>query len=109
MAGGQLVPGTYVLSAMDKYNGTQGSTTRRETWVLSAGHLELVSQDGANGAVTHYSGSFTTSTNTMTIVITCPTGGGTLTTQYNVSANQIQTLSEPSSSDQEVHTLTLVQ
>jgi hypothetical protein len=108
MTGGTVSLGTYMLTAMNKYNGTQGSNTHREIWTFTAGHVEAVTQDSDGGnVITHYSGTFTTSGNSVVITITCPAGApAPLTLQYTATATDIKTLSEPTSSDQEVHTIT---
>ena len=108
MTGGTIALGTYVLTAMDKYNGTQGSNTHRETWVVTAGHIEVVNEDTTqnNGAAQHFSGSWTTATNMLTLTITCPAGAGTLNALYTSADGKLSILSDPQSTDQEIHTLT---
>jgi hypothetical protein len=105
MTGGDIALGTYVLTAMDKYNGTTGSNTKRETWVFSAGHVEIAGEDSQSSTVTRASGSFTVAGNVATVTLTCP-GAGVLTSQYTATSTQLMLLSEPLSSDMEVHILT---
>ena len=57
MTGGAIVAGTYVLTAMDKYNNTSGSNTHRETWVFTATHFDVVIEDSSSG-VMRYSGDY---------------------------------------------------
>ncbi|HEY4188390.1 MAG TPA: hypothetical protein VGP07_25170, partial [Polyangia bacterium] len=109
MTGGLIVDGTYLLTAMDKYNNTSGANTHRETWVFSAGTFAVIGEDSSsNPTIQRVSGTYTTtypSGNTFTLTITCP-NSGTQVSQYTVTGNNIQVLSEPTSSDQEIHTLT---
>ncbi len=106
MMGGALPLGTYVLSKVNKYNGTQGSNERRETLVFSAGHhLEGVTED--DGEVTHLSALFTVEGTVLTINVSCPEAvAGTIALQYNSADGVLQTQSEPESSDQEIDVLT---
>jgi hypothetical protein len=106
MMGGTIALGTYLLTAIDKYNGTQGSNTHRETWAITAGHLEVTTEDSSDGkGVQHNSGSWSTATNMLTLTITCP-GAGALTGLYTFADGKLAFLSEPNSTDQEIHTLT---
>jgi hypothetical protein len=111
MTGGTIVAGTYLLTAMDKYNGTQGSNTHRETWVFTAGHVELAIQDSEKGnVVQRYSASYaTTGTNGIVLTFTCPAAvaGMAKTSQFTATATAIKYMGEPNSTDQEIHTLTL--
>jgi hypothetical protein len=106
MTGGEITLGTYVLTAMDKYNGTMGSNTRRETWVISAGHLEVASDDSESGNIAgHFSAGFSTTGNGVTLSGSCPASGA-FSAEYTATPTQFMLLSEPLSSDQEIHVFT---
>jgi len=106
MTGGTIALGTYLLTTIDKYNGTQGSNTHRETWVITAGHLEVVTEDSSDGkGVQHDSATWSTATNMLTLTITCPAAGA-LTGLYTFADGKLAFMSEPTSTDQEIHTLT---
>lgn len=94
------------MTAIDKYNGTTGSNMMRETWVLSGGNQLQVRTEDSAGSPGGGSATYTISGHDLVLALTCPSTG-TRTLQFNFDgANTLKILSEPTSSDQEVHTLT---
>jgi hypothetical protein len=92
---------------MDKYNGTQGSNTKRETWVFTATHVEVASEDsGMPGVVQRYSGDYTVSGNMLTLNISCPAGLGSLKTLFTSADGKLSTGADPNTTDMEIHTYT---
>ncbi|HVT08446.1 MAG TPA: hypothetical protein VHO67_13385, partial [Polyangia bacterium] len=99
MTGGTIVSGTYYLTKMVQYNGENGNTAHRETWVLANGTLQGVALDGSR-----FSGTYTTSGTNLILSITCP-ATQTVTMPYTATATQITTVNQDDAN--EVHTLTL--
>ncbi len=105
MTGGTIPNGSYVLTKVNKYNGTQGSNQRRETLVFSAGHVEAVSEN--EGVATALSATYTAVGTLLTLSVTCPAElAGDVKLQYTYADNTLQTQSEPNSTDQEIDVLT---
>ena len=104
MTGGTIAEGTYLLTAMDKYNGRSGSNTHRETWRFSGNRVEAIMENSlAPGIVSRASGTYTVSGNAFTVHLTCPQGGDVVQT-YTATAAQV--LMMPSDDPNEVHTYT---
>jgi hypothetical protein len=99
MTGGTIVSGTYYLTKMVQYNGENGNTAHRETWLLSNGSFQAVSLDGS-----HLSGTYSTSGTNLIINITCP-ATQMVTLPYTATATQIVTVNPDDAN--EAHTMTL--
>ncbi|HVY40186.1 MAG TPA: hypothetical protein VHM31_19740, partial [Polyangia bacterium] len=99
MTGGTIVSGTYYLTKMVQYNGENGDTAHRETWVLSNGALQGVALDGSR-----FSGTYATSGTNLILSVTCP-ATQTVTMPYTATATQIVTVNQGDAN--EVHTMTL--
>lgn len=102
MTGGTLVDGTYFLSAMDQYNGENGSLIHQETWIYAAGTLTVLSDEVGKPQI-RASGTFTTNGTTVTATLTCGVQA-TLMNQYTATATTLVTVNQGDAN--ELHTFT---
>ena len=106
MTGGTIADGTYILTAIDKYNGSVGTNTLQEKWVFSGNTLQIVGSDSSSGVgETHASATYAVTGNSITITASCP-GPTSWTTLYTATPTEFQT-EDTSSNDDEVHTYAL--
>lgn len=103
MTGGTVMDGTYVLTAMDKYNGTTGSNTHQETWIFSAGQVQIVAVDSSMSGEIRAAGTYATVGNGMTLNLTCPTSTSVMN-PYTASATQLLLVN--ANDPNEIHTFT---
>jgi hypothetical protein len=107
MTGGTVASGTYVLTAIDKYNGHSATTTHKETLVISENTMQDVDLDSSkSGGEQRINASFTTSNNVITLNVNCP-AAVTSTALYTATTTQLM-LMDPVADDHELHTYTLV-
>jgi hypothetical protein len=83
---------------MDKFNGATGNSAHKETYVIAGNSIQWVMLDG-----TTYAGTFTTSGNTLTVMLTCPVTMS-IPMPYTATATQIQTINYDDPN--EMHTIT---
>lgn len=102
MTGGTIVEGKYFLTAMDKYNGATGTSAHQETWVFSGGNVQVVTKHEEKGDV-RFSGTYSTSGNTLTAAFTCPAANA-ISFKYTATATQIAMVNPDDAN--EVHTFT---
>lgn len=103
MTGGTIADGTYVLTALDQYNGHHGDTTHKEKWAFSGSSVLAVSAEG--GGDVRYAGTYSTAGNVLTLSITCP-GPATISALYTATASTLVT-EVPDKDDHQVSTYTM--
>ncbi|HTQ06282.1 MAG TPA: hypothetical protein VMI54_20610 [Polyangiaceae bacterium] len=102
MTGGTIADGTYYLTKVVQYNGENGNTAQRETWVISGNTIEVVNLDG-----TRYSGTYTTSGHELTLTLTCPASAVGMVPVFSYTATSTQIVTLQPDDANEAHTMTL--
>ena len=103
MTGGAIADGTYVLTKMVQYNGEDGNTPHKETFVFSGGQGQNVQADNGTGPDVAIFFTYTTSGNQLTLTLTCGMSA-TVTLAYTATATDI-TMVNPDDPN-ELHTVT---
>ncbi len=83
MSGGDLLDGTYILTAWDQYAGSSNDSTHQETFVFENGSWKHIAYDGS---ATILAGTFSTSGSTLTLNLECPQTTS-LKVQYTATAD----------------------
>lgn len=82
LSGGELLDGTYVLTAWDQYAGSSNGSVHQETFVFAEGSWKHIGTK--DGAVIVRAGTFSTSGSTLTLNAECPQTGS-LVVQYTAT------------------------
>jgi hypothetical protein len=103
MTGGTLMDGTWFLTGMDRYNGSTGSSSHKETWVFTGNKVEIVTFKSTDSVEKHYSATYTISGTTVVLTVNCPMSL-TLNNPFTATATKLQVIN--SDDAEEMHTFT---
>ena len=94
LTGGTFADGTYQLTAWTEYGtSSAGSTTNRETYVISGDVMQgVTTPNGVGQPELHFTATLTTSgSNLVTLDLTCPQVVSLTGTQYQITATGYET------------------
>lgn len=102
MTGGAIADGTYVLTKMVQYNGENGNTPHKETFVFAGGTGQTVSAADGTGPDIPIFFTYATAGNQLTLTFTCGLTGS-VTMAYTVAGTDITTVNPDDPN--ELHTI----
>jgi hypothetical protein len=103
MTGGTIADGVYALTQMVQYNGEDGDTAHKDTFVFSGGAGQIAGLEDGTGTQMNAFFTYTTSGNDLDLTLTCG-ASGMVTMKYTATGTTITTVNADDAN--ELHTFT---